>query len=235
MQKPNRGHKGPQERDVSKARTVATRVIAASGALGLATLTVRALRGRVKEATGQDVVDLLQARHHEITLLMEEYERSAGDPRLREHLLDDLRRKLSIHEAVEEQLIHPLARRSLPDGHRIVVEVLAQEQRATELLARIEHTEPNTPEMDALTTELFAGVRAHASTEEAEIFPALRLYLGPRERMRLGAMFERVERLAPTHPHPRAPRTPPGNVILGAPVAVLDRARDARHRVARGA
>ncbi len=221
---------------LSGARTVASRVIALAGAAGMAALTVRALRGRTREAGGEDVVDLLQARHREVTLLMEEYERSASDPRLREHLLDDIRRKLSIHEAVEEQLIHPLARRSLPDGHRVVVEVLAQEQRATELLARIEHTEPNTPEMDALTSELFAAVRAHAQTEEDEVFPALRLYLGPRERMRLGAMFERVERLAPTHPHPRTPRTPPGNVILGAPVAVLDRARDARHRVAsRGA
>ena len=226
----------PPPSPTSRARTVASRVIALAGAAGMAALTVRALRGRTREAGGEDVVDLLQARHREVTLLMEEYERSASDPRLREHLLRDIRRKLSIHEAVEEQLIHPLARRSLPDGHRVVVEVLAQEQRATELLARIEHTEPNTPEMDALTSELFAAVRAHAQTEEDEVFPALRLYLGPRERMRLGAMFERVERLAPTHPHPRTPRTPPGNVILGAPVAVLDRARDARHRVAsRGA
>jgi hypothetical protein len=222
----------PKEERASRVRTVATRAIAVSGAAGLALLVVRALRGRGREAHGQDVVDLLLARHREVRQHMEEYERSAADPRLREHLLDDIRAKLSSHEAVEEQLIHPLVRRNLPDGHRIAAEVLAQEQQAQELLAEIEHTEPNTPRMDELTRELFAKVRLHAQTEETEVFPALRLYLGPRERMRLGTMVERVERLAPTHPHPHAPKTPPGNIIVSAPAAFLDRARDraARNR-----
>jgi hemerythrin superfamily protein len=221
-----------QEERASRVRTVATRAVAAGGAAGLALLVVRALRGRGREAHGQDVVDLLLARHREVRQHIEEYERSSAEPRLREHLLDDLRSKLSSHEAVEEQLIHPLVRRNLPDGHRIAAEVLSQEQQAQELLAEIEHTEPHTPRMDELTAELFAKVRLHQQTEETEVFPALRLYLGPRERMRLGTMVERVERLSPTHPHPHAPKTPPGNIIVSAPAAFLDRARDraARNR-----
>jgi hypothetical protein len=32
--------------------------------------------------------------------------------------------------------------------------------------------------------------------------------------------------LAPTHPHPNAPDTPPGNVVGGAAAGMLDKARD---------
>jgi hypothetical protein len=32
---------------------------------------------------------------------------------------------------------------------------------------------------------------------------------------------------APTHPHPKAPNQPPGNILLGPIAAIIDRARDA--------
>jgi hypothetical protein len=33
--------------------------------------------------------------------------------------------------------------------------------------------------------------------------------------------------MAPTHPHPHAPSTPPGNVVAGAAASIVDKARDA--------
>jgi hemerythrin superfamily protein len=200
------------------------RAAAVAGAAALAAVARRALRGRTAPQ-GQDVVDLLLARHRQVEQLIADHEQ-ATDPATRQARLQELRRRLSIHEAVEEQLVHPLVRRQLPDGHRIAAEVLAQEQEAKELLAALEATAPGTDEHEELVRRLFVGVRHHAVTEETEVFPALRLHLGPRERMRLGAMVERAERLAPTHPHPHAPNTPPGNVVGMPVVGVLDRARD---------
>jgi hypothetical protein len=39
--------------------------------------------------------------------------------------------------------------------------------------------------------------------------------------------YERAQQTAPTHPHPHAPDTPPGNLIVGSMTAVTDRVRDA--------
>jgi len=205
-------------------RRLAARVSAAGlltvallgGAIGL--LLRRRRHGDRLE--GEEVVDLLLARHRESERLMDDWERAAGFPDARRGTLRTLRRHLSIHEAVEEQLVHPLVRRQLPDGHDLVVEVRAQEQEAMRLLAAIEESEPGGDELDELVRRLFEGVRHHVQTEETLVFPLLRQHLGSRERMRLGAMVERAERFAPTHPHPNAG-------AVGIPVVgVLDRARD---------
>jgi hypothetical protein len=36
--------------------------------------------------------------------------------------------------------------------------------------------------------------------------------------------------MAPTHPHPNAPDTPPGNMVLGPVAALADRFRDAMRK-----
>ena len=48
--------------------------------------------------------------------------------------------------------------------------------------------------------------------------------------MRLEQMAKKMElarKAAPTHPHPHAPNTPPGNIAAGAVAAVVDKIRDA--------
>jgi hemerythrin superfamily protein len=206
------------------SRATAARMLTAATLAGVVALVVRGLRRR-GGLEGEDVVDLLLSRHAEAERLMADYERSTAVPEVRRAALRELRRRLSIHEAVEEQLVHPLVRRQLPDGHRLAVEVLGQEREAKKLLAAIQDTSPGSDEHEELVRRLFAGVREHAGTEETLVFPALRLHLGPRERMRLGAMVERAERLAPTRPHPHAPSHGPG--VAGMPVVgVYDRARD---------
>ncbi|HXA29208.1 MAG TPA: hemerythrin domain-containing protein [Candidatus Angelobacter sp.] len=202
------------------ARAGAAGLLVAATLGGVAALLLRRFR-RHGSLEGEDVVDLLLARHAEAERLMDGYQRAAAVPEVRRSALRELSRRLSIHEAVEEQLVHPLVRRQLPDGHRLVAEVLAQELEAKQLLATLDQRQPGDPDFDAFVERLFAGVRHHAQTEETLVFPLLRLHLGPRERMRLGAMVERAERLAPTHPHPHAPR------MVGMPVVgVVDRARD---------
>jgi hypothetical protein len=210
-------------------RAAMARALTVATIAGVAALLIRAWRRR-EPLEGQEVVDLLLSRHREAEGLMDDWERSTAIPDVRIGVLDELRRRLSIHEAVEEQLVHPLVRRQLPDGHHLVADVLAQEQESKELLAALEHVRPGTDDHDELARRLFEGVRRHAHTEETLLFPALRLHLGPRERMRLGAMVERAERLAPTRPHPHAPSSGPG--VVGMPVVgVLDRARDrVRHQ-----
>jgi hypothetical protein len=79
---------------------------------------------------------------------------------------------------------------------------------------------------DAKVTVLIESVRHHVKEEETELFPAVRAALGRKRLGEIGDLLEAAKKVAPAHPHPRSPDTPPGNVIAGAAAAVIDKARD---------
>jgi hypothetical protein len=69
------------------------------------------------------------------------------------------------------------------------------------------------------------AILTHARYEERYEFPELRAKV-PAERLRTMATAVRAaEAVAPTRPHPGA-ESAKANVILGPPLAVVDRARD---------
>ena len=57
---------------------------------------------------------------------------------------------------------------------------------------------------------------AHAQAEENGAFRLLQQSEDADARMTLGQRYEKAKRAAPTHPHPHAPDSPPGNVVLGS-------------------
>ena len=50
----------------------------------------------------------------------------------------------------------------------------------------------------------------------------------------LGDAMEQAKKIAPTHPHPRTPDTPPGNLVMGAAAGAVDRMTDTVSGVAQG-
>jgi hypothetical protein len=47
-----------------------------------------------------------------------------------------------------------------------------------------------------------------------------------KELEELAQAMEQAKKLAPTHPHPRAPDTPPGNLVAGVAAGAIDKAED---------
>jgi hypothetical protein len=64
-----------------------------------------------------------------------------------------------------------------------------------------------------------------------QLFPKVRDELG---RSALGDALQEAKKNAPTHPHPRSPDSPPGNLVIGAIAAVVDRAEDTISGAAQG-
>jgi hypothetical protein len=62
--------------------------------------------------------------------------------------------------------------------------------------------------------------------EESELFPELRKSMKRKELEELAQALEKAKQAAPTHPHPRAPDTPPGNLVAGVAAGAVDRAQD---------
>lgn len=178
--------------------------------------------------TQPDAIELLTTDHAEVEQMFRQIE-SLADGDARNELVTSVIRELSIHAAIEEQVLYPVMRKELPDGETLVQEAIDEHQQVRETLAAIERADSST-ERDPDIVSLIGNVRHHVDEEETELFPKLRASIASAELREMGSKLASAKKMAPTHPHPNAPNTPPGNIVGGAAAALMDKARDALKR-----
>jgi hemerythrin-like domain-containing protein len=175
-----------------------------------------------------DAIELLTTDHAEVEQMFQQVE-AAPEGDVRDQLVAGVIRELSVHAAIEEQVLYPAMRKALPDGETLVQEAIEEHQRVKEALSAIERAD--TPEeRNPLLVALMGNVRHHVDEEETELFPKLRASVTTAEINEMGSKLASAKKMAPTHPHPNAPNTPPGNIVGGMAAAVMDKARDALKR-----
>jgi hemerythrin superfamily protein len=171
-----------------------------------------------------NVVDLLTDQHEQVRLLLE---RLKSGPDNKQSLFNELVRLLAVHESAEEEIVHPLARRSIFGADEVVKPRLAEEYNAKRALSELYDLGVDHPEFDAKLSEFADAVADHAAHEEAEEFPILRKQFSDNQLRRMVGWVRAAEMMAPTRPHPHAGQTALANVVAGPPLALFDRARDA--------
>ena len=149
-------------------------------------------------------------------------------------IVDRIIEALSKHAAIEEQLFYPVSRATVDDTEDIVLESMEEHHVVKWLLSELEDMDPRHERFDAKTTVLIENVRHHVEEEEEEFFPKVRDELGRNALNELGDAMDEAKKIAPTHPHPRTPDTPPGNIVLGAAAGAVDRVTDTVSGVAQG-
>jgi hemerythrin superfamily protein len=170
-----------------------------------------------------DVVDLLIHQHALIREMFDEVEHAPSDQRAEP--FRRLVRMLAVHETAEEEIVHPYARRKLVDGDTIVDNRLQEEEEAKEMLSRLDDMDVTTAEFSQELERLRAAVFAHAAAEERYEFSELKASTSEAERKAMAVGVKAAEAMAPTHPHPGV-ESATENILLGTPVAIMDRARD---------
>ena len=178
------------------------------------------------ESQTQDAIELLESDHREVDQLFAQIESGQGD---KDETVRKIVKELSGHAAIEEQILYPAMRRALSDGDAKVEEAIQEHQEMKEALADIESL-GSSPQREGKLQKLMADVRHHVQEEENELFPEMRSAVGEDELQKMGAAMAAAKKMAPTHPHPNAPNTPPGNIVAGAAAAVMDKVRDAIDR-----
>ncbi|MBN6039028.1 hemerythrin domain-containing protein [Amycolatopsis sp. 195334CR] len=171
----------------------------------------------------EDIVDYLQRQHTEIRALFAEVAKTTGEHR--RDRFRELVRLLAVHETAEELVVHP-AVRDLTGGKKLAEARLGEEHRAKELLSTLDKLGPGRDGFDTLLEQLREDVLAHAEHEERDEFPLLRKKLSAERRRAMASTAKTAESIAPTHPHPGVEGST-ANLLLGPPVAIVDRARDA--------
>lgn len=177
-----------------------------------------------KMSNGDDVVSFLKQQHQQIQGLFEKVRSSVGEERERQFY--SLRRLLAVHETAEEEVVHPAARRALPNGEALVSERLKEENHAKQVLSKLESLDCNSAEFDTMFSQLESSVLAHAQAEEREEFGKLAAALDQERLQRMRRMAEFAEKVAPTRPHAGV-ESAAANLMAGPFVAMIDRARDA--------
>ena len=175
-------------------------------------------------SSGTDVVSFLKEQHDEIERLFNLVGSSSGAAK-RDAFIS-LRRLLAVHETAEEEIVHPAARRVLPDGNRVIDARLLEENEAKKILAGLESLDVDSAEFDTQFQLLQSGVLVHARAEERDEFARLASALDQGQLDRMRSAAELAEKFAPTRPHPGV-ESATANMLAGPFAAMLDRARDA--------
>jgi hemerythrin superfamily protein len=181
-------------------------------------------RQTVPELMGEDdVVDLLLAQHSLIRDLFDEVEKASAEER--PEAFQRLVRLLAVHETAEEEIVHPYSRLKIDGGKEVVDDRLAEENAAKQLLTDMDKAGAGDPRFLENLAVLRAAVTAHARSEERYEFTQLRAQTSEAERRTMAVGVKAAEAMAPTHPHPGV-ESATKNLLMGTPVAIMDRARD---------
>jgi hemerythrin superfamily protein len=172
-----------------------------------------------------DVIDLLTNDHAAVSALFGRFKRSSK-PQTKQKLANEIIHELSVHAAVEENLVYPLMRVKLDNGSDKAHHAIEEHQEVKRLLADIEKLDPGDSEFDTTMEQVTESVRHHVAEEERDLLPELRSKTSPETRERLGTVVEKAKGLVPTHPHPLVPGTATAQLVAGPWASIIDHVRD---------
>jgi hemerythrin-like domain-containing protein len=179
-----------------------------------------------RTTTESGAVAVLKKDHASIERLFRRFERARGAAE-KKRISDRIVREMSIHAAIEEQLVYPQLKRQMNGS---VLLALEEHHVVKVELAEIEKLPAGDERLDPKVRVLAENVRRHIEEEERDLLPAMKQLLSHKELLDLAVLLERSKAAAPTRPHPAAPDEPPGNVLATPAAAAYDRGRDAMGR-----
>jgi hemerythrin superfamily protein len=176
---------------------------------------------------------LLKADHKNIEALFAQYEGLGAKGRGKKPIVMKMIREIAVHTAIEEQVFYPAVRAVVKNANDIVLRSLEEHHLVKWTLAELEKMDPDHERFDAKVEVLMDNLRAHIEEEEEDLFPMVRTGMDRSALNDLGERLEKAKRVAPTRPHPRAPDTPPENIVTGMGAGIVDKARDAGRALVR--
>jgi len=183
-----------------------------------------------------DAITLLKNDHRTVEDLFKRFEKLG--PRAvksKQDVVERIVKELSIHAAIEEMLFYPAVREVVEQGDvdDMVLESLEEHHIVKWVLSELDGMSPEHERFDAKVTVLVENVRHHVEEEEKDLFPQVAKLLGRGRLDELGEAMATAKKNVPTHPHPRSPDEPPGNLVAGAGAALMDKALDAGKKLVR--
>ena len=170
------------------------------------------------------IISTLTTDHNNVEALFKRFEQTEPDDvETLGHLRNQILEQLAIHAEIEEQTLYPALRGDAEDD---VLEALEEHHAVKAVLAELERMAPTHERFRAKMQVVIENVRHHVDEEEGDegLFAVARRELKQTELKEMAERAEHLRNVGPTRPHPLSPDQPPFNVIIGLPIAVMDRA-----------
>lgn len=172
---------------------------------------------------GPNAVDLLMRQHEEFRARIEEFRSLSARPSKRKaELVRELSVDLVKHSMIEEQIFYPAVKNEITGLADQIDEDLEEHHVVDLLLAELNSMSPDAKRYDAKVRVLIENTEHHLEEEEDDLFPQVREQMTDERLRELGGAMVALWEKAPSQPHPRAPKTPPQNVLLALPLAAWD-------------
>ena len=125
-----------------------------------------------------DAVRMLEQDHHEIEMLLDQFERANDDERAK--LIEPICREIEAHTRVEEEMFYPEVRVTLgQDGIELIDEARDEHERVTRQIREIRSIPEGDPARALRFALVIEDVRHHVDQEESEMFPLVRVNMEP--------------------------------------------------------
>jgi hemerythrin superfamily protein len=143
---------------------------------------------------GISAIELLEDDHKAVRDLLSQLEGSSKQATsTRPKLLEKIRKMLSVHTTLEEEIFYPAARKALDsaEGDKMYFEAL-EEHRVVEkmVLPDLEKTDPGSDQFSGRAKVLKELVEHHADEEEEEMFPKVKKAMSSEELLELGRKMQ---------------------------------------------
>jgi hemerythrin superfamily protein len=175
-------------------------------------------------------IQLIKQDHRTVKGLFRKFEkanRTADKQKIGQEIIEEL----SIHAAIEEQLIYPLLNARGRKLEQPVLNALEEHHAVKLILAELDKMSADHERYDAKMHVVQESVEEHIEEEEAKLLPRLDEMLDANDRNFLATSMLELKQAVPNHPHPGAPDTPPGALFAGLIAKVADAGKDVVRRM----
>ncbi|HWH00113.1 MAG TPA: hemerythrin domain-containing protein [Pilimelia sp.] len=134
-----------------------------------------------------DAITLIKNDHRVLEKLFELLKKADSE---RPALLAEVAARLSAHSWAEEERVYPALVKADPAEEGQVYHGVEEHHEATELLHKLQVTDPSSSQFDSLLEEFIEAVNHHVEEEETEILPGLAEAVDQTRLEELGRAFE---------------------------------------------
>ena len=126
-----------------------------------------------------DAITLLKDDHTQVKELFAEFKRfqeeeTEGVEELKQDLMEEVCRMLTVHAQIEEEVFYPAVRKALPDEEDLLNEAEVEHAGAKDLIAQIEAGNAEDPMTCARFIVLSEQIDHHVKEEQDEMFPKVK-------------------------------------------------------------
>ena len=169
-------------------------------------------------------VQLIKQDHRTVKGLFRRF-RSADRHAEKQKIGQEIIEELSVHAAIEEQLIYPVLRARGERAEEAVLNALEEHHAVKLVLKELDELSADHERYEAKMHVVCESVEGHIEEEESKLLPRLEA-LDPDDRRMLAESMAKMKQSASRHPHPEAADTPPTGLIAGLIARLSDSSKD---------